>query len=153
MKTDNNLINNPLYSKAKKQLLMEKEYKNLYRSVEGLNSLGLNTVKEKISPENYKSTQSPKKKNMLGAFSDENRCRKELMGIKKKENNNMQKSYDISKNTFKEFLMEHSRDQDPNKFFFFFFISIVYIFFRTDRMIVLQNYLKENKDNKTMKKK
>jgi transposase-like protein len=110
LKTDNNnLQNNPLYSKAKKQILIEKEYKNLYRSVEGLNCL-----KEKVLTENYVSTQSPKQQNKLGAFSDENRCRKEINVGKKKENN-LQKSYDISKNSFKDFLMEHSQDQDNNK--------------------------------------
>lgn len=106
---NNNLLNNPLYSKAKKQVLIEKEYKNLYRSVEGLNSL-----KDKVLTENCVSSQSPKRKNKLGAFSDENRCRKEIVAGKKKENN-MQKSYDVSKNSFKEFLMEHSQEQESNK--------------------------------------
>ena len=31
--------------------------------------------------------------------------------------------------------------------------KFIFIFIRTDRMIVLQNYLKENKDNKAMQKK
>ena len=110
MKNDNNLINNPLYSKAKRQLLIEKEYKNLYSSVEGLNNL-----KEKVLTENYVSTQSLKNQNKLGAFSDENRCLKDIIGIHKKENN-FQKSYDISKNSFKEFLMENSRENDSNKY-------------------------------------
>jgi len=111
LKNENNLINNPLYSKAKKQLLIDKEYKNLYKSVEGLNN-----IKEKVLTENYVSTQSPNNQNKIGAFSDENRCKKEILAHQKESN--VQKSYDFPKNNFKEFLMEHSRDQDSNKYIF-----------------------------------
>lgn len=105
----NNLTNNPLYSKAKKQLLVEKEYKNLYRSVEGLNCL-----KEKVLTENYVSPSSPKSQKKLGTVSDENRCRKEAR-LEARLEAKVQKSYDFSKNSFKEFLLEHSQEHENNQ--------------------------------------
>lgn len=111
----NNLANNPLYSKAKKQLLIDKEYENMYKSVDGGNFL-----KGKVlTDNNIISSNTPKNKDKLGAFSEENRARKELLFGKKKENP-LQSSYDASKNSFKDFLKEHSHDQhQTNKKYFF----------------------------------
>lgn len=112
---NNNLANNALYSKAKKQLLIDKEYENLYKSVEGVSF----NNKEKILTENYNTNNTPKNIDKLGAFSEENRIRKEF-NFGKKKDNNLQKSYDIAKNSFKDFLKEHSKDYESNKKFLFF---------------------------------